>query len=136
MLALDRAAETTARRDVDGRLHVVANISKATVNPYKGSEIPGWEGLGLEPDRVYQMYRPAEELRKAASTFNGLPLLIDHRPIDAEDHPRQLVCGAIGTDCRWDEPHLVASRSGVRTRLTRLRMVRSASFRVVIDMCR
>ncbi|MFY3690853.1 DUF2213 domain-containing protein, partial [Achromobacter xylosoxidans] len=45
-LAFDRA--TVRRIDVDGRMHVeISNISKATVNPYRGSEIPDWEALGL-----------------------------------------------------------------------------------------
>lgn len=54
-LAFDR----TARRiDADGRLHVDrSHISKATVNPYYGKEIPGYEALGLQPDKVYRLLR-------------------------------------------------------------------------------
>jgi hypothetical protein len=49
-LALDRASERTF--DADGRLHVgTANISKAAVNPYVGSEFrignhSGWIPIG------------------------------------------------------------------------------------------
>jgi uncharacterized protein len=54
-------------------------------------------------------FRDPKELRKAASTFDGLPLLSTHRPIDADDHPRQLVVGAIGTDVAWEAPYLTAT---------------------------
>ena len=34
-----------------GRMHVAnAHICMAGVNPYKGSEIPGWRELGLDGD--------------------------------------------------------------------------------------
>ena len=40
-LALDAASKR--HKDVNGFLHVDAsNISKETVNPYYGREIPGW----------------------------------------------------------------------------------------------
>lgn len=69
-LALDAASKR--HKDVNGFLHVDAsNISKETVNPYYGREIPGWEGLGLEPERIYMGYRPGEELKKAGA---------DHKP--------------------------------------------------------
>ena len=71
MLAFDRSARW---KDQDGNLHVrVSNISKATVNPYRGNEIPGWEELGLDPKKIYQLLRDPDELKKAASTFCGLP---------------------------------------------------------------
>src|ERR1035437_2076489 len=45
--AHDSAHET----DSVGRVHIDrVPISKATVNPYKGSEIPHWQELGLNPD--------------------------------------------------------------------------------------
>jgi hypothetical protein len=110
MLAYDRALTSTKRLDEDGRLHVSgARISKAQVRPYKGGEIPDWHELGLEPDVVYKLLCSAEELESAASTFAGLPLLIDHRPISAQEHPRELVVGAIGSDVRFEAPYLLAS---------------------------
>src|SRR5438552_84173 len=76
-LAFDRASVRSYRKD--GQMDVaVANISKACVNPYVGHEIPGWQELGLEPDKIYKLLRDPEELAKAASTFNNVPILSEH----------------------------------------------------------
>ena len=93
--------------DADGRLHVaITNISKANVCAYLGREIPDNEALGLDPDRVYQLLRDPEELKKAVSTFNNLPLLSEHRPVSADDHGPDLVIGSTGTDAAFEEPYL------------------------------
>lgn len=105
--ALDRSARYY---DADGRLHVRAtNISKATVNPYYGREIPGSEDLGLKPDGVYQLLRDPDELAAAAPTFNNLQLLDRHVPVSAQDydsHQAELTVGSTGTDAVFDEPYL------------------------------
>jgi uncharacterized protein len=109
-LALDRsfAAGVPVRRyDSDGRLRTVANISKAVVSPYQGNEIPNWEALGLSPDATYRLLRPGDELRKATSSFNGIPLLLRHRPL-TNDHAHALTVGTIG-DVRMDGPYLTAT---------------------------
>ncbi len=105
-MALDR--EPSHRRyDDDGRLHVdSSNISKAVVNDYYGEEIPGWERLGLEPRRKYRMLRDPEELKKAAPTFNNLPILSRHVPTSAVSHPKELTIGSTGTDAEYDHPYL------------------------------
>jgi hypothetical protein len=104
-LALDRAGARSF--DADGRLHVgVANISKANVCDYQAEEIPDWQALGLQRGRVYKLLRPAEELAKAASTFNNIPLLSEHVPVDARDHRPDLVIGAIGSQCAFVSPYL------------------------------
>src|SRR4029077_115521 len=55
-LAFDRASVRSI--DQDGHLHVSeSNISMAAVNPYIGREIPDWQELGLDPDKVYQLFR-------------------------------------------------------------------------------
>jgi uncharacterized protein len=82
------------------------NISKATVNPYLGREIPEWEELGLDPDKIYQLLRDPKELEKAAPTFNNLPLLSEHVAVTSEDHPKELVIGATGTDAEFNPPYL------------------------------
>jgi uncharacterized protein len=110
-LALDRsfAAGVPVRRyDSDGRLRTVANISKAVVSPYQGDEIPGWEALGLAPGRTYQLLRDPAELRKAAGSFNGIPLLLRHRQLQANDHAHAPTVGTIG-DVRMDGPYLTAT---------------------------
>ena len=104
ILAMDKSARTVDRF---GRMYIaMSNISKATVNPYRGSEIPGCAALGLDPDRVYMLLRDPEELRKAASTFNNIPLLDRHIPVTAEAPSQQFVVGSTGTDARFDEPFL------------------------------
>ena len=81
MLTQDKSMRTT---DAQGFLHVeMSNISKANVCPYRGNEIPDWESLGLDAHKIYQMLRPADELKKAASTFNMLPLMDKHIPVSA-----------------------------------------------------
>lgn len=104
-LALDFRSLRT--KDKDGRLHVeVSNISKANVCPYLGSEIPGWRGLGLDPDKTYQLYRDPEELRAGAASFNNVPLLSEHVPVDALDHRPKLIIGSTGTDAEFSAPYL------------------------------
>lgn len=103
-LAFDRSMR---RKDADGRLHIEwSNISKATVNPYYGREIPNSEALGLEPDRIYQLFRDPEELAKGAATFNNIPLLSTHQAVDAANPQEQLVAGSTGTDAEFRTPYL------------------------------
>lgn len=93
--------------DADGRMHVrTANVSKATVNPYLGSEIPDYEELGLNPNRIYKLLRHPEELAKAAATFNNLPLLDDHVAVNAQDHQPDRVVGSLGTHATYEHPFL------------------------------
>lgn len=104
-LAMDQTSVRTF--SPDGHLHVaLSNISRASVNPYFGKEIPDSEKLGLDPNRKYMLLRHPDELRKAAQTFNGIPVLIDHKPISADDHPQNLVVGTTGTDARYEHPFL------------------------------
>lgn len=107
LLAFDK---TSARfKDADGRLHVVeTNISKACVSPYLGNEIPGWEELGLQPDKVYHLLRDPKELEKAVATFNHLPLMATHTETDAANHLKksELVVGATGSNAKFEYPYL------------------------------
>lgn len=106
LLAMDRA--TVRRRDVNGYMHVeVSNISKANVCPYYGSEIPGWQDMGLQADRLYQLYRDPDELARGAETFNNVPLLSQHVPVIPEDGlPEDLIIGSTGTDAEFDGTYL------------------------------
>ena len=94
-------------KDENGFLHVAStHISKATVNPYLGSEIEGSEEHGFEKDKIYYGLRDPDELRKSAETFNGLPLLLEHHPTDAENLPKEWVVGSVGTDAKFNAPYL------------------------------
>lgn len=94
-------------KDENGFLHVaLTNISKATVNPYLGSEIEGSEEHGFQKDKIYYGLRDPKELEKSAETFNGLPLLLEHHPTDAENMPKEWVVGSMGTDATFESPYL------------------------------
>lgn len=106
--ALDRASVRSY--DADGRLHVErSNISKATVNPYLGREIPNYEELGLDPNRRYLLLRDPDEIKRAAPTFNNLPVLSRHVPVSADAHRPELVIGSTGTDASVRGPYLTNS---------------------------
>lgn len=101
MIALD--AESSRHFDDNGYLHVSGNrLTCDQVAGYYGFELPPHEGI--EPDRVYYAYRPAEELQKALDTYNGVPLLEQHE-FDSPDQPlKELRVGAVGTDAQWVDP--------------------------------
>jgi hypothetical protein len=105
-LALDGSVRTT---DNVGRLHIAkSHISKATVNPYYGMEIPGSAELGLDPNKVYYLFRDPIELARSASTFARLPILSRHVPVSAEAPRQELIIGAIGSDVEFNDPYLDA----------------------------
>lgn len=107
ILAQDRSLRSY---DQDGRLHVESsNISKATVNPYYGSEIPNYQQLGLEPTKVYYMLRDPEELEKAVQTFNNLPLLSKHIPVSADEPQKDVIVGTTGSDAKFEDGYLKCS---------------------------
>lgn len=108
-LAFDRASVRGI--DNDGRLHVdTSNLTKENISKYKGSEIPGWEKLGLDPNRIYKLYRPADELEKpeTVESFNGIPVLNEHIPIDADSHAERskYVIGSTGTHAKFQRPYM------------------------------
>lgn len=104
-VAFDR--KSVRRYDGDGRLHIeAAHISKGNVCEYIGSEIPDFAELGLAPDKLYKLYRDPDELAKGAATFNNIPILSRHVPVDARDHQPDLVIGSTGTDASFGAPFL------------------------------
>jgi uncharacterized protein len=105
-MALDASARTI---DTDGRMHIDrSHISKAAVNPYYGFEIPNGEMLGLDPQKIYYLFRSPEELAKGAETFARLPILKKHIPVSADSPRQDLVVGAIGSDVTFLDPYLDA----------------------------
>lgn len=106
VLAFDK--QTQRRTDENGYLHVTGSaLTKTTVNPYFGHEIPDGEALGLDPDKIYQVLRPAEELAKAVDTFNGMPILIMHEEDSAFDPQKALRIGTTGTRAVWQDPYII-----------------------------
>ena len=111
-LVYDRSPVDSVRTvDDNGYLHVgISNITKEQVAPYLGSEIPGFEKLGLKPDEIYSVYRPASELSKPATveSLNGIPVLLKHAE-DSAEAPASNRVGSTGTDAKWEPPYLTNS---------------------------
>lgn len=104
-LAMDR--DTTRKFDEFGRLHVeMTHISKATVNPYLGKEIPKWQELGLSPDRIYYLLRDPVEMAKSVATWNKIPLLIKHIGHSSQSPVKEYVVGTLGESAKFDPPYL------------------------------
>lgn len=105
-LAADAAA-SRRRVDDNGFLHVDdCPVTRVQVAPYYGSEIPGWESLGLDPKAEYRLYRPADEIEQAAPTIEGLPIELMHHDTDAARLPKEQIIGSTGTDARFDGVYL------------------------------
>ena len=108
LTACDSSARTI---DAQGFLHVeVNNISKATINLYIGNELDPDGSLGLNPAGAYMILRPAEELAKAVSTFNELPLMDVHIPVSAFDlmdpEVKRHMVGTTGSNAQFNAPYL------------------------------
>ncbi len=105
-IALDASARTI---DLDGRMHISkSHISKAGVNPYYGREIPKYQELGLEPDKIYKMLRDPGELAKGAKTFERNQILSKHIPVSADQPRKDFVVGSIGSNVEFNAPYLDA----------------------------
>lgn len=98
--------------DRNGWLEVRGNpISKAGVYPYLGSEIKREPGQApLDPNRIYHVYRPAEELARdeTIQSFKLLPFVDDHTVLGVDGMPaeRKGIQGTIGEQVYFDAPYL------------------------------
>lgn len=102
-LAYDRRMET-----IDGILHVYeCNITKANVCPYLGAEIPGSEALGLDPTKIYMLYRDAAELQAAVKTYDRIQLLLMHVAVNP-DAPQQFITVGTASNARFAHPYVKA----------------------------
>lgn len=102
------AFDTKRHKDINGYLHVeVSPLTKETVNPYYGREIPGWEDEGLDPEKIYYGYRAGDELKKALNTFNGIPVLDEHKLDSAERPLKEERVGFTGTSAKWEAPYIM-----------------------------
>ena len=93
--------------DSNGYLRVkTCNITKEQVAPYLGKEIPDWESFGLEPNKVYYVYRPEDELEKAVESFDNLPLTREHIEVDVENVPKDKIVGSLGDRAEYKRPYI------------------------------
>lgn len=103
--------ETTAREiDTNGWVEIKGNpLSKVGVFPYLGSQI----SPELEPDRIYKVYRPEEELSspETIESFKLLPWTDEHAMLGAEDEglmaaEKKGIHGVIGEDVYFQDGYL------------------------------
>ena len=114
LLALDAqiVAESVRKRDKNNYLQVATSrLTQEQVAPYYGREIPRWKEQGLDPERIYYGYRAPDELEKAVDTFNGIPLLIQHKFDSAEKPNTELRVGMVGTSAKWEAPYITNALS-------------------------
>ena len=95
------AFDKASARSYDANGHLIVDstvITKAAVNPYYGSEIPNYEQLGLDPDKVYNMLRDPEELKKGMHTLGEKQLLLKHIFVSADEPQKESIAGTIGSN--------------------------------------
>lgn len=106
------ALDKISARHYDANNHLIVDrtcITKAAINPYKGKEIPNWQALGLEAEKVYMLLRCPVELQKALPTFQGLQLLERHTPVSSEEPEKESTVGSIGTVVEMDQDNVYSS---------------------------
>lgn len=104
--ALDSAREY----DINGWAEIKGNpISKVGVFPYSGAQI----SPELEPDRIYQVYRPEDELSdpETIESFKLIPWTDEHAMLGSEDDgltgaERKGVHGVIGEEVYFEDGYL------------------------------
>jgi hypothetical protein len=132
--AMDKRMET-----IDGHLVVTGcNITKANVCPYLGSEIPGAEKMGLDPSKIYMLYRDGAEIEAAIDTYNRIPLLMQHVAVSA-DQPQQFLTVGTISNARFRYPYAVAdltvwTRDGIELIQSGRQRELSCGYRYVPDM--
>ena len=112
ILAYDSMQFEESARTIDdnGFLHVTGcAITKEQVAPYFGREIPNWQRLGLNPESIYKLYRPAAEIKKAVESCNGIPIQLEHHEDLADAPAKETRIGSTGTDGEFRAPYLVNS---------------------------
>ena len=125
-------SDSASHREVDenGRMIVRDTlITRESVDPYYGREIPGFEEFGLEPDKIYHIYRPASELKKAIKKFDGVPVLDTHIMDNPGAEQRESRVGAVSNAKMdggavfadlsiWDQDAIDRIRSGEKRELS------------------
>lgn len=95
------AFDKASARHYDDNGHLIVDstvITKAAVNPYYGKEIPDYESLGLDPEKIYNMLRDPVELEKGMHTLGEKQLLIKHIFVSADEPQKESIAGTIGSN--------------------------------------
>jgi len=111
---LDLTIDTQSARteDINGWAEIKGNpISKVGVFPYSGQQISS----ELEPDRIYQVYRPEEELNdpETIESFKLIPWVDEHAMLGSDEGltpaERKGIQGVIGEDVYFEDGYLKAN---------------------------
>lgn len=106
--------ESLSKRHKDNNRFLRVEISpftKEQVAPYHGEEIPGYERLGLDPQKTYYVYRPASELSKpeTIASINSIPIQLEHHIENPDDPATDTRIGTTGEKAKWEAPYLYNS---------------------------
>ncbi|APA83233.1 DUF2213 domain-containing protein [Francisella tularensis] len=85
-----------SKRKVNEYGHMIVTdnvITREEVSPYLGRELPL---DGLDPNKIYMVYRPLEEIKKAKDTVNLKPFVNEHFTVDQETPNKDKWIGTIG----------------------------------------
>lgn len=108
--------ESVRHKDENGYIHIDKSpILRAGILEYLGSELlpegqDNVDGVKVDPDKIYKVFIPEEELRKGADSFKLLPITNDHTWLgeegeDAKDYQE----GTIGENIYVKDGKLYAS---------------------------
>lgn len=95
-------------KDINGYIEVKGNpISKVGVFEYTGKSIDPTGSMGLDPDKIYNVYRPEEELSsdECINSFKLMPWINNHTMLgeDGEAPESVGIEGVIGEDVYFDK---------------------------------
>ena len=99
---------TNRIQDLNGWFEIKNNpISKEGVFPYLGKSIDNDGSMGLEPDTIYNVYRPKAELSdpECLDSFKLVPWINEHEMLGKDLTPAEKkgIEGVIGEDVYFDE---------------------------------
>jgi hypothetical protein len=100
--------------DINGWMEIKGNpISKVGVFPYSGAQIDTDGTMGLDPNKIYQVYRSEEELsnKETMNSFRLIPWIDEHEMLgdnepgltSPDDRPSE---GVLGEDVYFEYPYL------------------------------
>lgn len=104
----DAVSESRRSKDSNNYLTVTDCIlSKATVSPYRGADLLRDSTLadfGINPQEIYYVYRPEEELQKAVDSFKMVPVYNEH-----PNSPNEPTIGTVGENVHLSNGKLVGN---------------------------
>jgi hypothetical protein len=110
---MEKKMKTKKIIDTNGWVEIKNNpLSKVGVFPYSGKQIDD----SLDKDKIYYVYRPAEELSKkeCLDSFKLLPWVNEHAMLGQEEKgllPPEMkgIQGVIGEDVSFSDPYIVGN---------------------------